>query len=472
MKKSDWLFWILCAGIVAWFAVDKFSASRAKKAWEKDLQERIALDFRRSREEVKTYVAQYIPDVTDGQIDAWTASGKLEAMEIDGQLRYFRNAGPNLFRLDTACTRIKTSTETLSGNSISGHDIDDAEVIPLIVSDVKRQLVEGIKDPYLAQPRTFHVRYTLAVEADAVPAGEKIRCWLPFPRNDAYRQKDVKLLATSEPEYILSRERDAHSTVYMEKTAVAGQPTVFSEEFEYTSYGEWHPASPVDVKPYDTVSKLYKEYTSEREAHMIFTPEIKALADSLKGDLDNPVLIAKRFFTYVNDNFPWASAREYSTVENIPSYVLRSGHGDCGMVTLLLLTLCRYAGIPARWQSGFMMHPHGWNLHDWGELYFEGLGWIPVDQSFGIPPYAARKSLPMGIWGPAGETVLDLPEAEYFYFGGIDPYRMVVNNDYGQFLYPRKVYPRSETVDFQRGEVEWRKGNLYFNKWDYSLEIL
>ena len=159
-------------------------------------------------------------------------------------------------------------------------------------------------------------------------------------------------------------------------------------------------------------------------------------------------------------------------MENIPSYVLESGHGDCGMVTLLLLTLCRYAGIPARWQSGFMMHPHGWNLHDWGELYFEGLGWIPVDQSFGIPSYAARKSPLMGIWAPSGETVLDLPEAEYFYFGGIDPYRMIVNSDYGQFLYPRKVYPRSETVDFQRGEVEWRKGNLYFNKWDYTLEIL
>jgi hypothetical protein len=38
-------------------------------------------------------------------------------------------------------------------------------------------------------------------------------------------------------------------------------------------------------------------------------------------------------------------------------------------------------------------------------------------------------------------------------------------------LYPKKIYPRSETVDFQRGEVEWSGGNLYFPQWDYSMEI-
>jgi len=30
---------------------------------------------------------------------------------------------------------------------------------------------------------------------------------------------------------------------------------------------------------------------------------------------------------------------------------------------------------------------------------------------------------------------------------------------------------RSETVDFQRGELEWKGGNLYFDKWDYKMEV-
>ena len=539
MKTSDKIFALLCGVIVVVFAAQRIERHLEKKAWEKDRMERIAIDFRRSREEVKDYISRYIPEVTDAQIDEWTASGKLEAMEIDGQTRYFRNAGPNLFRIDHECEAIKAASDvaegsiSLSGNALDGHDADDAAVIPLIVSKVKSNLLAGpsaagtvasskaspfartAPTPYMAEPRHYHVRYTLTVDADAVPAGETVRCWLPYPRKDVPRQGDVHFIAASEPKYVFSEESCAHSTLYMEKKAVAGQPTVFSEEFEYTIYGEWHPLYPESVKEYNVSDPEYKHYTSEREAHIKFTPRIKAVADSLSKGLDNPYLIARTFFTWVNDNFPWASAREYSTVENIPMYVLESGHGDCGMVTLLFMTLCRYKGIPTRWQSGFMMHPSGWNLHDWAEVYFEGPGWVPVDESFGIPSYAVRRSPLMGTWAPAmslpaasgagasgasgtagtsgtgasvsssssasastlgGDPVLSailaLPEAEYFYLGGIDPYRMIVNADYGQYLSPRKKYPRSETVDFQRGEVEWKGGNLYFNKWSYSLEIL
>jgi len=637
MKTSDKIFALLCGVIVVVFAAQRIERHLEKKAWEKDRMERIAIDFRRSREEVKDYISRYIPEVTDAQIDEWTASGKLEAMEIDGQTRYFRNAGPNLFRIDHECEAIKAASDvaegsiSLSGNALDGHDADDAAVIPLIVSKVKSNLLAGpsaagseassaadasasattastagaatpstsasapasasaasvgsdaasskaspfartAPTPYMAEPRHYHVRYTLTVDADAVPAGETVRCWLPYPRKDVPRQGDVHFIAASEPKYVFSEESCAHSTLYMEKKAVAGQPTVFSEEFEYTIYGEWHPLYPESVKEYNVSDPEYKHYTSEREAHIKFTQRIKAVADSLSKGLDNPYLIARTFFTWVNDNFPWASAREYSTVENIPMYVLGSGHGDCGMVTLLFMTLCRYKGIPTRWQSGFMMHPSGWNLHDWAEVYFEGPGWVPVDESFGIPSYAVRRSPLMGTWAPAmslpaassgagvagasgigaavsgasvagggasvaggaagaavsgaggvtgaagasaagaagasgagasgasgfaetsgtgasvsssssasastlgGDPVLSaimsLPEAEYFYLGGIDPYRMIVNTDYGQYLSPRKKYPRSETVDFQRGEVEWKGGNLYFNKWSYSLEIL
>ena len=198
----------------------------------------------------------------------------------------------------------------------------------------------------IVEPKRFRITYTLTVDADAVPAGEVIRCWLPFPRADVPRQKDVKLISTSLPEYKLSPEKYAHSTLYMEQAAIAGEPTTFSETFEYTTCGEWHKIDAAEIQPYDTKSKLYKEYTAEREKHIIFTPQMRALAKQIVGEESNPYLQAKRIFRWVNDNFPWASAREYSTIENIPEYVVENGHGDCGQVTLLFMTLCRICGIP------------------------------------------------------------------------------------------------------------------------------
>jgi transglutaminase-like putative cysteine protease len=116
--------------------------------------------------------------------------------------------------------------------------------------------------------------------------------------------------------------------------------------------------------------------------------------------------------------------------------------------------MARYAGIPARWQSGWMLHPGDINLHDWAEAYYEGIGWVPVDQSFGL----------------IGDESND--DVYHYYTRGLDAYRYIVNDDYSGDFYPAKIHPRSETVDFQRGEVEWKGENLYFGRWKYKMEVL
>lgn len=413
-------------------------------SWEDDLRHRLLVDFCLTEAQVKDYIRKYIPDVTDEQMRKWEDDKSLEYMVLDGEKRYFRNAGPNLFRLDSLCRDIKLAKE---GKVVSGSEKVNKENLPEIISSVKES------GQSLGAPKRMRVTYTLTVDTNAVPAGEIVRCWLPYPRADIKRQQGVKLISTSEPEFLLSPETCAHSTLYMEKRATLDEPTVFSETFEYTSYGEWHNLKPEDVQPYDTTTALYKEYTAEREKHIIFSPRLRELASKLTEGENNPYLKAQRIFRWIDAHFPWASAREYSTIDNIPEYVLDNRHGDCGQVTLLFVTLCRICGIPAHFQSGFMMHPNAWNLHDWAEVYFEGVGWVPVDQSFGIPTFAENQD----------ETL--------FFLGGIDSWRMIVNSDYGMPLVPAKKYPRSETVDFQRGEVEWDGGNLYFPQWDYTMDI-
>ena len=54
---------------------------------------------------------------------------------------------------------------------------------------------------------------------------------------------------------------------------------------------------------------------------------------------------------------------------------------------------------------------------------------------------------------------------------GLDSYRLIINDDYAQELFPPKRYYRSEPYDFQRGELEWKGGNLYFDKWSYRMNV-
>ena len=414
-------------------------------SWEADLHHRLLNDFSKTREQVKEYIRKYIPDVTDRQLDEWEKTGELECRVIDGEKKYFHNAAPNLFRINKECARLKAKRDTPGRDGEVTVREDNTRAVMKQAAKSKERI---------GDPKHFRIRYTITVKPDAVPEGETVRCWLPMPRTDVPRQKNVKLLSTSQPDFVRSPMDYAHSTVYMEKKAEAGKATVFSEEFEFDAYGAWFDLDTAATTTYDTTSDLYKTYTSERDCHMVFTPQIRALAERLTQGAATPLAKARRIFKWVDDNFPWASAREYSTIENIPAYVLDNHHGDCGQVTLLFLTLCRSLGIPAHFQSGFMLHPGEENHHDWGEIYVPEYGWVPVDQSFGIPAYAKNEQ----------ET--------YFFFGGIDSFRMIVNNDYGCPLYPTKQFPRSETVDFQRGEVEWAGGNLYFDQWRWKLEVV
>lgn len=418
-------------------------------SWEKDLAYRESVDYTWTPEQVKAYIQKYIPDVTDEQIANWTENGPLEAKEIDGKLMYYRRTAAGLFLVDPECQKIKWNHDHPDGVETMGkHDQMEYANQKAIMDEVEAT------GNHLAAPARMKIKFTVTVNADAVPAGETIRCWLPFPRKDVTRQQDVKFISASEEKYKFSKPSCPHSTLYMEKKAVAGEPTVFSEEFEYKIYGEWHKITPDMVKPYDKSSALYKKYTAEREKHIVFSDRLRKIADSLTAGIDNPYLQAKAIFEWVEPNFPWSGAREYSTLENIPEYVIDNGHGDCGQVTLLFCALCRIKGIPTHFQSGWVTDPDGnGGMHDWSEIYFEGIGWVPMDMSFGFRSYA---------WNE---------DAKYFFLGGNDTYRLIVNQDYGCELDPKKTYPRSDTVDFQRGEVEWAGGNLYYPMWKYKMEI-
>jgi transglutaminase-like putative cysteine protease len=409
-----------------------------------DKMHRIKLDFDRTQDYVVKALKKYYPDINEKMLSKWEKQKSLEMKVIDGKKMFFHNAVPNLFRINKEAKKKKEEIDGVPQDKLENFLKTN---LPKVVNECLTS------KKVFVNPVTMKITYTLTVDSNAVPAGQVIRCWLPYPKEDPPRQTDIKLLSVNSKEYVVADNSHPQRTLYMEKVAEKNRPTVFKMQLEYTAYSEWHNIDPAKVLPYDTTSEIYKKYTAQRPPHIVFTNQIKKLSKEIVGNTTNPYEKVKKIYTWINDNIPWASAREYSTINNISSYCLTNGHGDCGIKTITFMTLARYNGIPCKWQSGWMMHPGSINLHDWGEVYFNGYGWVPLDQSFGIQKYS------------------DDSHVKYFYIGGIDSYRLIVNDDYGQPLFPEKIYPRSETNDFQRGEVEWKGGNLYFNKWDYHMDV-
>ncbi|MDR1553964.1 MAG: transglutaminase domain-containing protein [Prevotellaceae bacterium] len=411
--------------------------------FQKDLMHRKRLDFRSDKESVVKYISRYYPEVDDAMLEKWEKSKALETMMIDGEKKYFNRAARNLFRIDREAGKRKLE--------VDGESIDELQL--LLEKHLPEVMAQAKESPARQSvPKKMKITYTLTVPANTVPANETIRCWLPYPRTDSRRQTNIELLSVDAADYLISSDEYLHKSLYIEKRAVENEAAVFKYSFLMSAAAEWFDLKPENIKPYDKESELYKKYTAERNTHVIFSDLIKEYSAKIVGNETNPLLVSNKILQYIKDSYPWASALEYSTMANIPEYVIENNHGDCGMVGLLYITLCRYNGIPAKWQSGFMLHPGDVNLHDWAETYFEGIGWVPVDPSFIRRSFADK-------------------DVNAFYSNGIDAYRWIVNDDYSQEFSPAKKYPRSETVDFQRGEVEWSGGNLYFNKWKWNIDV-
>ena len=409
----------------------------------KDIMHRIRLDFGKSKTDVEEYIRKYYPDVNDKMLMKWEKSKALEYKIIDGKKWYFNRAASNLFLLDKDAIVRKKEVNKSSEEKKSIRPTHLTKIVNFLSETGKTQ----------ASPVKMQVKYELTLKPNAVPDGETVRCWLPYPREDTRRQSNVKLLSVNDSSYVISPKQCAHRTIYMEKIAKKDQPLKFTVEFSYQHVPEWFNLKNKTVQSYDTQSEIYKTYTSERPPHIVFSDSIKAISKRIIGDEIDTYQKIKKIFEWVDITYPWAGAREYSTLKNIPQYVLENGHGDCGQVTLLFMTLARYNGIPTRWQSGFMMHPGELNMHDWCEFYIEGIGWIPMDQSFGINSFANNE------------------DVKFFYTNGIDAYRWIVNSDFSQPLFPNKIFLRSDNVDFQRGELEWRGGNIYYDQWEWNLDV-
>lgn len=397
------------------------------------IADRIASDFSLPYADGEQQIIEQYPGMTAADVRLAADSGYIETRIIDGAEMMHRKAVRNFgllspaHRIDWTCRGSQASEARLS----------------------YAQAVASAKDGKLK--RRYKVRFSIDVPYHPELQGDTLRAWLPFPM-ETDRQTNVQLLSTSQSDYTLSPEGSEHSTLFF-SAPVDTAGNKFEYVAEFTAVASYFAPEKIlaEMKPYNVDSDLYKQYTATGEQHII---RLDSLAHAIVGTETNPFKQSELVYNYIVHNYPWAGALEYSTIPCIPQYVVESRHGDCGQVSLLYISLMRTLGVPARWESGWMLHPGEKNLHDWAEVYYEGIGWVPVDASFGR--YTASSN----------------PAVRNFYSSGIDDYRLVANKGVGKPFHPAKKYVRSETVDSQLGEVECSAGNLFYPAWDQTLEIL
>lgn len=420
----------------------------------REIIRRIRHEYAQDFDGVLRRLQDLLPDATAEDLRRWLEQGFVDHRVLDGRVAFFRREPSNLLRFGPeAKQRRKAHVEQQSAPERSPEWTLREHLRRVIDAGEAGGGPEVVPVPH-------RISYTLTIRGGNPRArnGSLARVWLPFPQG--YRQqRGVRLVEASPTPPLLAPSAvdgrviggSPQRTAYFERTIVdPSQPLVFRIVFEYESSAYYPRLSDAQARPLP--GDWGGAWLGERLPHIAFTPQARRLADEIVGDETNPLARARRIFHWVSNNIPWNAEIEYGLIPSLSEHGLSRRRGDCGVQTMVFITLCRLAGVPARWQSGWETKPVGWNMHDWCEIYIEPWGWLPCDPSYGLQDS-------------------EDPRIREFYLGHQDSYRLIGNLDYGSPLHPPKTSLRSEPADFQRGEVEIDGHNLYFNEWDWDIRF-
>jgi len=420
---------------------------------------RIRLDYDLSAERLLDRLRKSIPDVSAADLERWRQASQVQHRIIDGKVGYFGREPANIWRF---CDEAKQWRARDRGRRSQTPP-------PSALADEDERLFEHLEQVIAQAERTGRVevapikhtiRHRLIVKPNrpGARAGSLVRCWLGYAQE--YRQqRSIKLIRTSPAEHgIAPSVGDGYPlggapqrTIYLEHKIVdPALEVTFEVEFAFAS-SAYHPILD-DARARPLPEDYHGGFLDERPPHIRFSGPLKQTVEKIVAGEPNPLARARRIFHWIDKNGQYCAEQEYSTIPSFSEKMFTLRKGDCGLQTMLFITLCRLAGVPARWQSGWETFPDAWNMHDWAEFYVEPWGWLPADVSYGL-------------------KTSDNTKVREFYFGHQDSYRLIVSCDYGSRLHPPKADLRSEPADFQRGEVEIDGRNLYFDEWDYKFNF-
>lgn len=408
------------------------TALRKRLEIEKDVIGVIKRQYPFSFKDALQIMQKNIKNFTEEELTALKEESAADWIFVKGKVHF-----QNRFFLNLIKTRPDIAERLIKKDTAD----DAANKTNLLNNTIKEMKEKGGKAYFIKIKASVKIKEEIAVPEKV------INVHIPIPAN-CQQVKNIKILNTSPKTKFIADENYPQRTACFNE--VLGDNREFSIEYSYENHVKYINPDPKKV------SSIQPDFDTEELApHIMFTPYIKELLNEIIGDEKNPLIKARKIYDFVTTKIMYSFMREYLTIDNIPEYAAANLKGDCGVQALLFITLCRCAEIPARWQSGLYVTPFFVGNHDWAEFYLAPYGWLFADCSFGGSAY---RSGAKDRWN--------------FYFGNLDPFRMIANSKFQYDFNPNKKFLRGDPYDNQRGECEYEDRGLLYHEFDVNAELI
>ena len=448
MKK---LIGILTIVIYSTVLVMAFEKSYNHTASQNEIKSTI--EYSITYDEARKIILSHYPDLeTDEEVLRFIKERDIQRKVVNSKEMFFMGFESNLFYRDL---------ELVNKNPNWADHFTQA--VRFVLAEYGRQRQAGFaefKQPWSAyfDPREFLVEYSIEVARVDLPEEGSLKIWLPLPLN-RLDQDRIEIIDIIPSENLVGYPRidgELAYALFSFDLASMIEDLDIKVMFSFRHFRQEFDIDPLQIGQYDRKSLLYIENTHSTDS-IYYNDEIKALANEIVGDEKNPYLQAKHIYDYVVENVYYSLIAHASLeAEGIPEslFAFEHGYGDCGMQSMFFAALCRSIGIPARTPGGFQIFSGQLGTHFWAEFYLPNYGWIPVDTSVG-----------QGVMYSVGVTEEESKIYKDYYFGNLDPLRMVVQNSVDMLPddKPKDVQPLEKVMQFPFVESEFGNENLEIN---------
>ena len=396
---------------------------------QREIISRVEMDYPYTKEDAIAIIREHIPNFEETEFDERMDNGRIRWIYVNGEVRIFNRFFQSMVKADPPFA-------ARAGVTLPGVESTvNKNVKGLIDRTIEKMKENG------SMTNRIRIRATMKVKDEAFEKGMFIRAHLPIPAQ--CEQQSEIVIEKMYPENGQIAPIDApQRTICWEETMEENHE--FMVEYSYLHKAVFHDTE--HMGPSDEIQPDF--YTQEEAPHIVFTPYIKELVKTLTEGVTDPLEKARIFYDFITLNMKYTFMPAYFGLENIAETCARSYTGDCGVFALLFITLCRCAGIPACWQSGLTAEPDFCGGHDWARFYVAPHGWMFADTSYGT-----------------GAVRLEKEERRKFYFGNLDPFRMVANSEFMAPFTVDKDHWRADPYDNQIGEMETTDRGLCYDEY-------
>ncbi|MBN3035089.1 MAG: hypothetical protein JW861_05850 [Bacteroidales bacterium] len=169
---------------------------------------------------------------------------------------------------------------------------------------------------------------------------------------------------------------------------VAGEMTTVAKIFEVRYFVYPENVGGLDEIPPD----LKDRYLENNDKYQYDHPVIQNALNEAIGEEKNPYWIFRKIFNYLIGKMYYEMVGGWNTAPT----VLSRGNGSCSEYSFVYISMCRAAGLPARYVGSVVVRgdyaSHDDVFHRWVEVYLPNYGWVPIDPSGGDHSWPADQA--------------------------------------------------------------------------------